>query len=487
MSHRICICWLGWVFSACQNPEALLDCLSNPEVVCAPGTSCNYNTNRCQFECDVDIISGPISATMNPRKCPENENTTCVGGWCVDHVKEKCSKNSDCSSKLCKIYHDIEDSRFKSISGICVPEHSRTGFQSQNILYVDRDRCVVGGLGTQSSPYCEITTAVMRNTAYQRSYPIRVMPSFNSYSGNVFPPDAFSPVWIVGPDQDEQNSRHSSGLASEVVLESPVVLDGDLRRNADPPLEAILDGVHIRNDVERKDGISCTATYKRQTFRLRRSMIGPLGVVSNRQTMAAIYINGCQVEIDRSAIVNNYGNAIEMDLKSTLPIDYTVTNSIIAANGLRPTGVRGVNPVVSQAAAALAGTGVFKFNTVIGNGSQAATDLKAGVFCREAANTIEDSIIAANRVMDSSQIEKCSQVRISKDSPVFTGYNINPVGAVIKPEDFQLSSNDRDRDKKFKTAELDDKESYHRRLDYVGSMRKTKNVDKTYAGAFVVE
>lgn len=499
MSTRLTLLPFILLTLACSEPIPQLDCNDqSPDVICDAVSSCNPNTNRCNRQCNNDI-----SKLDSDQKSDCDGDDVCIGGWCIpreDCINEVdqnkfqlpagkttcgCTQNSHCTSRLCYIYHTNMDS-FLAQRGICIPESSRNGIAYQNIAYVDRDRCTVSANGTKENPFCEIYSAVARNTATQKPFPIRVIASLNRYSGDIFHAETFSPVWIFGPDAFERKYASELGQAVQATIQSPVILDANLSANGNTGLNVILDSVQISNDAQDKDGLSCVATATNQPkLRLRRSIIGSLGQLSTISTASALYVDGCAIEMDRSAIVNNKGNAIEFAQVYKNKPSFSIRNSMIASNALDPTKVpRAGNPVLPVAAVYLTGTGSFEFNTVVGNGNSNSL-LKAGVYCRESV-TLNRSIIVANRTKDQSQIEACSTNSTATEGSAikFLRFTFDPSltglpKPIVAESDLQLNCTNTacvvaTRDAYSSTS------PYSRNLDYNGVIR----TNPTSIGAF---
>jgi hypothetical protein len=344
-----------------------------------------------------------------------------------------CHKHADCTSGLCDVYQTRRPDKV----GLCVPARARTSnsltSSYQLIVYVDRERCQTAGEpdGTLAQPYCEIYDAVNRNLAESFPHPVRVIGSNNVYSGDILRSGIPSPLWIAGPDEGK-----------DAVL-GPVKLDGDQFAS---PIEVTLEGVRIRNnDVTGRYGISCTANTSSPTLRLHRMVISQSTSEPppTPPPPGALYVSGCTIEVDRTAIINNNSNALILAEPAVAQTKYQITNSIIANNTLGD--ARG--GVGALAAVRLAGTGIFRFNTVVNNTiAQPILPLIGGVDCGPTQKAIENSIVVENPKVLNMQINSCliNEVVVGlgdadagiRENPVFVNpSNKLPQGLALAPAD----------------------------------------------------
>lgn len=181
-------------------------------------------------------------------------------------------------------------------------------------------------------------------------------------NGNVFRNAQLSKLIIIGPDNSE--SPEIAALLAPLDMSQWSV-----------PGEVIVDSLQIKIESPANDGVLCSVGT---TLRLRRVTIEGSSVNGT-----AIKIDGCRFEMDRSAIVRNSGNVLEIDGG-----EYQITNSIFAYNGLNQSTKRNIY---------LQGAGKFQYNTVYNNGPKTITDAQA-IACakKPAMNLIGNSIIVQN-------------------------------------------------------------------------------------------
>jgi hypothetical protein len=389
MRSSYSIAVIGAVFFSACKPSA--QCWpADPSVICDDGYSCNPSTRHCEKKCADD------------KSCKDNEpGQICIGGWCRSCADKglavnesefedfratcECEKNAECSSGFCDRYGFLSAS-----PGRCVPQYTRHKLVRSpsdstierlersdfilNILYVDNQKCSDNPTGSMSRPFCEIYQAIQKNRDDSFAHPILVRPSMIPYSGRYWTVSGKylpSPLWVVGSEQYKT-----------VSISAPIELAPDVDMNL------ALDGIWIRNDSQSKDAIMCVAadSLTAVVLHLRRCLIQPSEVSAQSSSGAAISINGCSMELDRSAVLSSPGNGIDINNGSLPNRFYQITNSIIALNRLDPNLMRLIK---------LSGAGIFRYNTVFRNGPK-SKDGAVGVTCENSANKFVDSIISDN-------------------------------------------------------------------------------------------
>jgi hypothetical protein len=221
------------------------------------------------------------------------------------------------------------------------------------------------------------------------------MASNSIYDGFSIKALSVTPLWIVGPDQNE-----SVGGVSPAKIGSPVAIDAPVT-NAD--IHVILEGVHIPNNVPSESGIRCTSTLFSTTIELRRVVIGPANGLSSQVAGAAVYVKGCGLRMDRSAIINNTGRALILEVSGSPATSFYVSNSIIANNRLVKSQTSYDANHGCLFSVCLAGKGRFQFNTVVNNG--VAGNGSAGIRCLATPYLFENSIIVDNPPLSPTQFD----------------------------------------------------------------------------------
>lgn len=415
--------------SNCSVPNS--ECLpANPDVVCDANHSCNPSTRKCEFKC------------IDDKGC-NNGGSICMGGWCQPMVS--CKRNADCVSGLCDLYGYLSES-----SDRCVPEYTRLNLirmrdgtimrsnRSENpaksgndivvnILYVDNQNCTNNPEGTSKNPYCEIYQAVHRNIMDHFPHPIKVRSSRSAYSGNFWLKDAPSPLWIVGSDDGNDTDSNS-----QVAVSTPIEF-------TDPQsVDIALDGLQVNNDFQDRNALSCTTGSPYSILRLRRSVIRPSYLSSIPSKAAAISTNGCSLEIDRSAVIQNPGNGIVIENENQENRVYQITNSVLALNSLA---------VNNRQLLKLSGRGDFRFNTVLLNGKAGDNKEGVGIDCTRSDQYLTDSIVTDNwpRLQGTQFDNFCKFDRVYVGADAVISANVfkspapvlsNPGGA--RPKDFAL-------------------------------------------------
>lgn len=391
-----------------------LDCTNNdPDVQCAPDWTCNAGTRRCEQNCPV-LDGGVLNQDLGSNYSLDGSARRCVGGWLrsclpvpgIDQTRDAlpprsieseqatcfCRKHADCNSGVCNLFAS------PGTVGTCEPVWQQHNNGSRrHVIYVDGDRCAAGGDGSPENPYCQINQAIARNAADNYSHPIRVMASNSIYDGFSIKALSVTPLWIVGPDQNE-----SVGGVSLAKIGSPVAIDAPVA-NAD--IHVILEGVHIPNNVPSESGIRCTSTQFSTTIELRRVVIGPANGLSSQVAGAALYVKGCGLRMDRSAIINNTGRALILEANDSgrPATSFYVSNSVIANNGLVKSQTSYDANYGCMFSVCLAGKGRFQFNTVVNNG--VAGNGKTGIQCAATPYLLENSIVVENPPLATQQFD----------------------------------------------------------------------------------
>lgn len=428
------------------------------EVECdqASQWSCNPGTRRCEQQCPVsneDEVG--IMDKGGVAQVPQT-NSRCVGGWvraCADlqSVEESedeqdqtscyCNKHADCRSRLCNIYSS------PGKIGVCEPVWMRKdqGY-IRHIIYVDRDRCLPGGDGSQRSPYCEIWQATQRNIDDSYNHPIRVKSSTGVYDGRFVQDRLPSPVWIIGPDGTDDLAR----------IAAPIAIEENSQET-----HFILEGLHIVNESTGDIGVRCIGRTKQQVLELRRVSVAPNKPPSGAVPGTAIFVKGCTVLIDRSAVFSNVGRALVLQAEmqnDVVKTSYKITNSVFANNALAVYEKGYDKQVDCSAAVCLAGeAGIFAFNTVSSNATASRLS-EAGIRCGGSQRKITNSVVINNGSVMTNQFDSgggcdASKVVVDRDESNLNAQNqdqirkgtpsfVSPGAGPFKPEFLDLAKGD---------------------------------------------
>lgn len=263
-----------------------------------------------------------------------------------------CTKHGDCPSLVCvREPTDI-------MANYCLPP--------SGVVYVDPPPAsCTDTTGARDAAFCSLQTAIAKVGAGQV---IRLLPA-QSYGTTGITISTGRQLTIYGPAEPQLDPL-SPALANTLSGDPAIRVSG-------ANTKLILDGVVLSGP----SGLVSTGTVEctdRAEVSLRRSIVrGSVGF--------GVYADRCvSVNLDRTQVVGNHGaiylNAVD---------NYSVANTLIAANLARPTDDSAIRITAS--------TGAFRFSTMVNN--QARANI-AGAFQREGTPIlhVQSSIVTGNQL-----------------------------------------------------------------------------------------
>lgn len=299
---------------------------------------------RCDAETSRCVDLEDLGTPPDSEPPPDLTMPACAGS-CIE-----CQTHADCPSLVC------DDYLRSGSGGTCVPASS--------VVYVDNrgGACSVSGSGdTPATATCTLSEALLRIDGTQKRV-IRVMPSAADYGSLVI--DGKS-VTIFGPaGQGGSAQIQGNGTVGALVVKGAAAV--------------VINGLNV---TRGRAGIFCQGGAASLTLR-HANVTGCSDI--------GLLISDCALELDRVLIADNANGALGISGSQ----GYSVTNSFIVRN--RSLAL----PAIKLASSV---PGVFRFNTVADNTSEAA----AAVECGSSRITLSDSIVFRNSRIGNSQIQSC--------------------------------------------------------------------------------
>lgn len=302
--------------------------------------------------------TGRCVACLPGATAPESADCGAAMPICAGGICRLCQSHSECSSGVCKS------------DGSCA--------SANDVLYVDNNvgkGCQTTGPGTKAMPYCEVQPAALAAVLSAKPFVV-VAGSVTAYTTAInltATTGAIGPLTIVGPGRAAAvTAKVQPSVGAPAVL---VNASGNAATVTVDGLELVGTGT--------SPGVRCSIGTGAGSFTLQNSLVrGSPGV--------GVESSGCKVDIDSSVITLNAGGGVK--LTST---NYTVTNTIISANGSMAASSAGVSFDNSS-------TGTFAFNTVVFNTVMAGV---GGIDCGTGTQKpILNSIVWKNTTASGTQL-----------------------------------------------------------------------------------
>lgn len=325
---------------------------------CAP---CTGRADLCDagtYCLDSGEEAGRCAACTADAHCGDG---ACWAGQCVP----RCQKSSDCkaSGELSTCVYD------EGGVGRCAPQEQVVAAQS--------DAQCVGGQGDRGRPFCtlEEALAAVRTRAEVRQRElkvavaatrltaplsvVRLLPSGRPYQAPTLQ-NLKGPLFLVGDDEPQR-----TWLGGESSQDGLRIGEG-----AQVSIQQVL-----VDNVQR--GVRCEDGGETARARLLLSR-----VTVRRARLGALQVRGCDLVMDQSSLRENEGGALLVEGSGA----YRITNSFFADN----------NHLQGPVLQLRGGVGIFRFNTIINNGSPSASVLT----CDQGERVISATLILRNQAED---------------------------------------------------------------------------------------